>query len=385
MKQISILILVFFSAMLFCACDTGNGNEKTLANEDNQEDNVIEIEKELFILTIEISGYGKVEYPLKDAYPKDTEVTLYAIPDEGYSFSHWEGDAAGSSSTVSIIMTKNMNVRVVFSKSSSESSIIIDHNCRILSEMPAEWIVQAKSSLHIAYQHTSHGSQISTGMLGLASWKGSLYSFNNGGTTTGALDLSDYAMQSYGASDLGNPNGTAWASATRAYLNNNPKINVVMWSWCGQVSAATQADINTYLSLMSQLELEFPNVIFVYMTGHVDGTGINGNCHKRNEQIREFCRLNSKILYDFADIESFDPEGVFYLDKYVLDTCYYDANENNNPWDDTANWAVIWQNSHIKGVDWYECESAHSQPVNANLKAYAAWWMFARISGWDPE
>ena len=33
-------------------------------------------------------------------------------------------------------------------------------------------------------------------------------------------------------------------------------------------------------------------------------------------------------------------------------------------------------------VDWYKCSSAHSQPLNANLKAYAAWWLWARLVGW---
>jgi hypothetical protein len=39
-----------------------------------------------------------------------------------------------------------------------------------------------------------------------------------------------------------------------------------MWSWCGQVSTATERDINTYLNLMEQLEKDFPNVKFVYIT-----------------------------------------------------------------------------------------------------------------------
>jgi len=45
----------------------------------------------------------------------------------------------------------------------------------------------------IAYCHTSHGSQLTSGMSALAGWKGSLYVWNNGGTG-GALDLHEYAM-----------------------------------------------------------------------------------------------------------------------------------------------------------------------------------------------
>jgi hypothetical protein len=33
-------------------------------------------------------------------------------------------------------------------------------------------------------------------------------------------------------------------------------------------------------------------------------------------------------------------------------------------------------------VDWYSCSSAHSEPLNANRKACAAWWLFARLAGW---
>ena len=76
-----------------------------------------------------------------------------------------------------------------------------------------------------------------------------------------------------------------------------------MWSWCGQVSTATAEDIDAYLELMGGLEAEYPGVRFVHMTGHLDGTGREGNLHLRNEQIRAFCRENRKILFDFADLE----------------------------------------------------------------------------------
>ena len=47
---------------------------------------------------------------------------------------------------------------------------IIDHSCTDLSLIPAQWIEQAKNDLHIAYQHTSHGSQLITGMNALRSF-----------------------------------------------------------------------------------------------------------------------------------------------------------------------------------------------------------------------
>jgi hypothetical protein len=252
---------------------------------------------------------------------------------------------------------------------------VIGHMAINITDIPSEWIDKAKQSLHIAYGHTSHGSQLTTGMTGLVSFMGSEYAWNNGGTGD-ALDLHDYAMRG----DLGNPDFTQWEVETRDYLAVNQDVNVIIWSWCGQVSSASEENINTYLSLMSGLEEDFPGVTFVYMTGHLDGTGLAGNLHIRNEQIRDYCMANDKLLYDFADIESYDPDGNYYLSINANDGCYYDS-DNNGSLD--ANWAINWQNSHTEGVDWYNCSSAHSQPLNANMKAYAAWHLWAIIAGWN--
>ncbi|HHO77265.1 MAG TPA: hypothetical protein ENN05_12675 [Deltaproteobacteria bacterium] len=261
----------------------------------------------------------------------------------------------------------------------SSAAMIIDHACTDLDLIPEEWIEEAKDYLNIAYGHTSHGSQLTTGMTGLVSFMGDLYAYNSTGLS-GALELHDSPFS--GASDLGNPDRTAWAAATRTYLDAHADINVIIWSWCGQVSNSTLTDIETYLDLMSGLEHDYPDVYFVYMTGHLDGTGLDGNLYLRNEQIREYCRENDKILYDFADIETYDPDGTYFGDRIPDDACAYDT-DNDGIRD--GNWAIEWQESHAQGEDWYSCSSAHSQPLNANLKAYAAWWLWARIAGWEGQ
>lgn len=256
-------------------------------------------------------------------------------------------------------------------------AIVADHtivNMVRLDQVPESAIINAKNALHVAYGHTSHGSQIITGMDDLPSFKESrggtpgLYSWNTGGTG-GALDIDDY----FAPGDLGNPDRTTWAQETRDYLNDpaHSSCNVVMWSWCGEVSDATQDDINTYLALMSLLEHDYSSVIFIYMTGHTDGTGLAGNLHIRNNQIRDYCAANGKILFDFEDIESYNPDGTYFGGQNVADSCDYTG----------GNWAIEWQNAHPG--EWYNCDSAHSQPLNANLKAYAAWWMWARLAGWQ--
>jgi len=273
----------------------------------------------------------------------------------------------------------------------SQGAIIINHTSIRVSSIPSEWITGAKQSLHIAYGHTSHGSQLTTGMTGLAQWKGALYAWNNGGTA-GALDIRDYNGNFGGlgiANDLGsdissNLDRTAWERATRAYLPQHPEINVIIWSWCYQVGG-TEAEIQLYLDQMNQLERDFPSVKFVYMTGHVDGAPLTGNPWEiatplRNQQIRDYCIANNKILYDFADIESYDPDVNYFGAKRVNDACDYDSNGDGVR---DRNWAIDWQNAHPG--EWYQCEAAHTQPLNANMKAYAAWWLWARLAGWGGQ
>lgn len=261
----------------------------------------------------------------------------------------------------------------------ANDSIIADHNVArlsVLQSIPDSAINSAKSKLHIAYGHTSHGSQITTGMTGLAAWKGSKYSYNSGGASD-ALDLRDYygnfggSGMTIDADDLGVPDRTAWAAATREYLNANSDVNVIIWSWCGQ-AATTTADIDIYLNLMEQLISDYPGVTFIFMTGHLNGTGVNGQLNLANEHIRKHCRAHGRWLFDFADIESYDPDGNYYLDLWANDACDYAG----------GNWATAWQSSHTENVDWYICSSAHSQALNANMKAYAFWWLMARVAGW---
>jgi len=258
----------------------------------------------------------------------------------------------------------------------ADSSFFADHNrarLSVLQSIPDSAINNAKSKLVIAYGHTSHGSQIVDGVNGLAA-------FMNGiGSTTDLYagldlrtDIGGYSY-TYGAADLNQPDYTTWESATRSYLSSHTDINVVIWSWCAGVSHANESDIENYLSLMTGLEEDFPDITFIYMTGHLDGTGEEGNLHQRNEQIRKYCRDNNKWLFDFADIESYDPDDNYYLDKNADDGCNYSG----------GNWATVWQNSHTENVDWYSCSSAHSQPLNANMKAYAFWWLMASVAGWE--
>jgi hypothetical protein len=261
--------------------------------------------------------------------------------------------------------------------------IIVDYTCTDITRIPEGAIREAKTALHIAYGHTSHGSQIIDGMNGLVTFangggKGlslpkDMFTWNHGGVG-GALDLDDWPM----TLDVGYyPD---WVNRTSAYLNDpqNAVVNVIVWSWCGEVSGkyANGTLLSEYLNPMNQLEKDHPNVTFVYMTGHVDHWD-DANNKAANQIIRDYCKSNNKVLYDFSDIESHDPNGTYY--PFPSDSCDYYTSQTGAL---LGNWAKEWQKSHLVNTDWYVCDSAHSEPLNANLKAYAAWWLFARLGGW---
>jgi hypothetical protein len=232
---------------------------------------------------------------------------------------------------------------------SGGDGLIADHYAAAdFDDIPLSAITAAMNAFgEIYYGHTSHGSQIVTGL-------GMIENELSSHVTPNFIEVDE---------DLGHYGDLAWVTTTRNALALNPYYPMVVWSWCGGVGDNTVTGINAYLTAMDQLERDFPNVVFVYMTGHLEGGGPDDTLHQRNQQIRDYCEENGKVLFDFADIESYDPDGQYY------------------PWEsDWCDWCTTWCESHQCP---YCDDCAHSQCMNCYQKGKAFWWMLARLSGWD--
>jgi len=232
------------------------------------------------------------------------------------------------------------------------AAIIADHTSTAEFDLiPSPVIQQIITDDNIFYGHTSHGSQLIAGM-DMIYAESSLY----------AIPLiTEYS------DDLGGTGDTSWAPITRNAIDAQHEngYNIVIWSWCGGVSTNTEEGINAYLDKMNELEHDYPEITFIYMTGHLDGTGTEGNLYKCNNQIRDYCLAHDKVLFDFADIESYDPDGNYYPDET-----------------DSCGWCYGWCNLHVCPT----CVScAHSHCFNCYQKGKAFWWLLARITGWTPS
>jgi hypothetical protein len=278
----------------------------------------------------------------------------------------------------------------------------------ILRSIPGEFIQAARNNLHIAYQHTSHGTHVPYGLFGLQDYKEGddvLFGITNNNPAAGKLDFRDYALADYAqagddAADL-SVDETAFIQATRNYLDDpdHADINVIMWSWC---SITGHHVTENYLPGMQTLINEYGAggskvgtgsgkrtnpVTFIFMTGHAEANNNIGEEKPMNQAdtIIGYCNAKKYFCLDYFGIDTHD----------MNDNFWTDAGDNGDSDNYGGNFYSYWQNSQTEGEGYFYNKDApggsitygahNTQHITANRKAYAMWWILARIAGWDGE
>jgi hypothetical protein len=277
----------------------------------------------------------------------------------------------------------------------------------VLGDIPPAYIDAARNNFEVAYWHTSHGTHVTYGVFGLEqrSAEDATRFAVSATDEPGSLYFRDHYGDSYFTRDdlsQTDQHGewATWVSQCRTWLNTNKTTNIFMWSWCD----ISGHNVSNYLASMQTLIDEYgvggskigtgpgdtreEPVTFIFMTGH-GNPGANlgaGNPRDQAELIVDYCNAHGYYCLDYYSIDTHAMDGTYYDDA---------GDDSNSAQYSAATGSVTgfyhdWQDAHPNG--WFYNRDTEgniqagvhcTQHITSNRKAYAFWWILARVAGWD--
>jgi hypothetical protein len=283
----------------------------------------------------------------------------------------------------------------------------------VLRKIPASYINTARDNYEVAYWHTSHGTHVAYGVYGLPDFKSgddTLFAVSNS-KASGKLYLRDY--YGTGTSGMTYPDlsqtdlasaWTTWVTDNETFLEKpaNADVDIMLWSWCD----IKDHDVTKYLSSMQTLIDEYGvggskvgsgkaranPVTFIFMTGHGNAGANTGTKNPKAQAaaIVDYCTAHKYYCIDYYSI-----------DTHTMDDVYYEDSGDNSQSDAyatasgsaTGRFNQDYQDAHERGKDWFYTKNSpggsttyaehNTQYITANRKAYAFWWVLARVAGWS--
>jgi hypothetical protein len=352
----------------------------------------------IILLLILFSGCGEDSQP-PSTEPQNTAAETESVDEEAVSEDQSSSPESENESSEETSDVQSETPDNASPPNSSEEDYIADYTVAketVLRSIPVAAINQARNKLHIMYCGTSHSSQTTDGMDHLQDYKpgdDTLFAVTfTGNPVSGKLDIHyrpTGSVNVYSASDLSHDSTdsdghTAYFYRTVEYLDHPDyqDVNVVMWSWC----SIDGHDVEIYLDNFTELIEMYKaggskgrtsdnQVTFVFMTGYASGS--KGDTpeppyirspYQNHKRIVDFCKANQYFCLDYWSQDTH---------HYETDV-YYPLAQGNEP-----THLLEWMNDHPG--EWYECNPAHASEYDllGNRRAYAAWWLWARIAGWD--
>jgi hypothetical protein len=235
-------------------------------------------------------------------------------------------------------------------QSAAAAAIIIDHNCVDLSVIPDGYLPKA-AALRMLMRHASVGDGINWGLDCLAGSKPTQSACS--GFPPGKYDRSNWRLE-----NRGNPGWKAKVDDLVAQTASRAgDFDAFTMKLCYiDALGSSHPDWEYFRSRMEQLETDYPGKKFVWWTIPLTRDGQAGT-DLFNAQVRFYCAANGKILFDIADIECHEPNGVKL------------TNAQGNE--------VISQN-YTK-----EIHAGHLNPEGSVRVVSAMWHLMARLAGWQ--